>query len=112
MGTWCADGCVRRGDRSSKREETDCAIQGFFRSRETEADKVIIDRIGEMAKTKGISMAGVATAWCLAKGTVPILGLNSKERIDEAVQSSNIELGEEDINYLEEPYVPKRVMGH
>ena len=57
-------------------------------------------------------MAGVATAWCIAKGTNPIIGLSSKERIDQAVHNSKIRLSEEDIKYLEEPYLPKPIAGH
>lgn len=39
----------------------------------------------------------------------PIVGLNKKERIDEACESIMIELTEEEIKYLEEPYLPKPV---
>jgi len=43
--------------------------------------------------------------------TAPIVGLNSAERIKEMVEAVNIELSEEDIKFLEEPYVPKAVSG-
>lgn len=57
-------------------------------------------------------MTTIATAWCLSKKSVnPIIGLSSKERIDQAVQSvqfaSSGMLTEEDIAYLEESYAPK-----
>ena len=42
----------------------------------------------------------------------PIIGLGSKERIDQAVEAVSFKLEEEDIKYLEEPYVPKVVQGH
>ena len=38
-------------------------------------------------------MAVVATAWCLSKrGVNPIVGLNSKERIDEIIKAVKIRL--------------------
>ena len=58
-------------------------------------------------------MAAVATAWCLSKEAVyPIVGLSSKERIDEIVEAVKLKLTDEEIKYLEEVYVPKAVAGH
>ena len=53
--------------------------------------------VEEVAKKHGVSMAMVATAWTLAKGVNPILGLNSVDRIEEAVKSLQVKLDEEDI---------------
>jgi aryl-alcohol dehydrogenase-like predicted oxidoreductase len=99
-------------DRSSLREKTDATIKNMIRSKENEIDKETINRVEEMAKKKGVSMTTIATAWCLSKRSVnPIIGLSSKERIDQAVQSvkfaSEGGLGEEDVKYLEEGYLPK-----
>jgi versiconal hemiacetal acetate reductase len=41
--------------------------------------------------------------------SAPIVGLNSIERMHEMVAATSIELTEEEIKYLEEPYVPKKV---
>lgn len=61
-----------------------------------------------VAKEKGVSMAAVATAWCLSKkGVNPIVGISSKERIDQAVEASKLKLSEEEIKRLEECYMPK-----
>jgi aryl-alcohol dehydrogenase-like predicted oxidoreductase len=58
-------------------------------------------------------MAVVATAWCLSKeGVNPIVGLNSKERIDEILEAVKIVLTKEEIAKLEAAYVPKIVMGY
>ena len=101
------------GDRSTKREETDRMLNMMIRGRETEVDKAIVGRVEEVAKKRGVGMATVATAWCLSKEAVnPIIGLGSKERIDQAVEAVSFKLEEEDIKYLEEPYVPKVVQGH
>jgi aryl-alcohol dehydrogenase-like predicted oxidoreductase len=58
-------------------------------------------------------MAVVATAWCLnKKGVNPIVGLNSKERIDEIISAVKILLTEEEVAKLEVAYVPQIVMGY
>lgn len=98
------------GSRSSVRESTDMSLKSIIRDRESNADKTIVDRVEEVAKKKGITMAQVATAWCLSHpGESPILGLNTKERIDEAVLAIGVQLTEDEKQYLEEPYVPKNI---
>lgn len=98
------------GSRSTVREATDGALKFLIRSRETESDKAIVDRVEEIAKKKGVSMAQVAIAWSLSHPNEnPILGLNSKERIDEAVAGTKVKLTDEEIKYLEEPYIPKAI---
>jgi len=39
-------------------------------------------------------------------------GLSSKERIDQAVENAAYKIDEEDVKYLEEPYIPKNIVGH
>lgn len=96
--------------RSTLREETDKWLQNMVRGRETETDKAIVGRVEEVAKKKGVSMAQVATAWSLGKfGIMPIIGLGSMKRIDEAVETVGVKLTEEEMGYLEELYLPKAV---
>lgn len=56
-------------------------------------------------------MACIATAWTIQKGVQPIIGLSSKERIDETVRNSKFKLSAEDTKFLEEKYVPKTRQG-
>lgn len=96
--------------RSTTREGTDGALKVLVRSRETESDKAIVGRVEELAGRKGVSMAQIAIAWSLSHpNECPILGLSSTKRIDEAVASLKVKLSPEEIQYLEEPYVPKAV---
>lgn len=98
------------GSRGTVRENSDGALKMFVRSRESEADKAIIDRVEELASKKGVSMAQIAIAWSLTHpGENPILGLHSVKRIDEAVDAIKVQLSPEEIKYLEEPYIPKAV---
>ncbi|KAL8838522.1 MAG: hypothetical protein Q9170_002102 [Blastenia crenularia] len=101
------------GDRSTLRESSDKFLHNLIRARETEVDKEIVDRLEKVAKKKGVKMAQVATAWVLKRDMVnPIIGLGSKERIDEAVAAVKIKLTDEEAKYLEEPYLPKLVQGY
>ncbi|KAL8906525.1 MAG: hypothetical protein Q9207_001963 [Kuettlingeria erythrocarpa] len=101
------------GDRSSLRESTDEFMRTTLRPSETEVDKAIVDRLEEVAGKKGFKMAQLATAWVLRReGVNPIIGLGSKERIDEAVAALKVKLTDEEARYLEEPYLPKRVQGY
>lgn len=89
----------------------------MIRGKETEIDKRVIGRVEEIAKKNGVSMATIATAWCLSKDKVnPIIGLSRTERIDQAVESVHFansgKLSKEDIAYLEEGYAPKERAGY
>ena len=61
-------------EHSTRREETKGT---FFEVPLTDADKRIIDRVEELAKKKGWTMAEVALAWIRMKVTSPIVGVNS-----------------------------------
>ncbi len=97
--------------RDSKRETSDHFLKVLYRDGATEANKAIVDRVEEVAKRNNVSMATIATAWSLKQGVLPIIGLSSKERIDQAVENVNYELSDEDAKYLEAPYLPKEVVG-
>ena len=101
------------GERGTDREKSDRYLKMLVRDKETDTDKEIIDRVEEVAKKRGVGMATVATAWCLQKDMVnPIIGLGSKERIDQAVEAVKFKLTDEEIKYLEEPYQPKNIKGY
>ncbi|KAL7282846.1 hypothetical protein ACG7TL_002259 [Trametes sanguinea] len=74
----------------------------------------IINRVEEIAKRKGVSMARVSLAWLLSKEgvTAPIIGPNTIEKLEDLIGSLDVELTGEEIKYLEEPYAPMRVCGH
>ncbi|MEN2983644.1 MAG: aldo/keto reductase [Dictyoglomaceae bacterium] len=78
-----------------------------------EVDKEIIDRVGEIAKNRGISRAQVALAWLLHKTPVvsPIVGVTRIEQLEDAVKAVSVKLTDEEIKYLEEPYIPHKIVG-
>jgi aryl-alcohol dehydrogenase-like predicted oxidoreductase len=99
-------------ERSSKRAETDKFLDLLVHAREDKIDQEIIKRVEEVAKKNNVSMACIATAWTIKKGVVPIIGLSSKQRIEEAVENSKFKLSDEDAKFLEEVYVPKERQGY
>lgn len=66
-------------------------------------------RVEEIAKKHNVSMAIISTAWVLHKGFYPIVGMNSVKRVQDAVDATKVQLTEEDIKYLEEPYKPREL---
>lgn len=99
-------------DESSKRAQTDEFMKYILRNDSTQSDQEVVARIEELSKKKGVPMAQISIAWLLShKGVNPILGLNKPERINEAVEALKVQLSEEEIKYLEEPYKSKPVRG-
>jgi aryl-alcohol dehydrogenase-like predicted oxidoreductase len=103
-------------DRSTTREKSDRMLNTMIRGKETEIDNCMIGRV-EITKKKGVSMTMIAIAWCLSNDKVnPIIGLSSKDRIDQAVESvhfaSSGKLTAENIAYLEEGNAPKERQGY
>ncbi len=94
------------------KESTRSQMKGPLNPVLTEADLEVIKRVGDMAGKKGWKMSHVGLVWLRSKGAVPIVGFNSVERIDEACSIRGKSLSAEDVNYLEEPYVPKTISGH
>ena len=69
-------------------------------------DRAIIDALQRIAEARGVSMAQVALAWVL-KGPVvdaPIVGVTQRHLTD-AVAALDLQLTEDEITALEEPYV-------
>lgn len=78
-----------------------------------ESDVSIINRVEELAKKKDWKMSHVAVAWLMHKDiSSPIIGISSVGRIDEALEAKGKTLTDEELEYLEEAYVPKNIMGH
>ncbi|KAJ7738369.1 Aldo/keto reductase [Mycena metata] len=78
------------------------------------ANQAIVNRVEEIAKKRGISMAQVSVAWVMSKDSVaaPIVGSNSLKNLEDLVAAVHIKLTEEEIKYLEEPYKPMPIIGH
>ncbi|EIW80654.1 Aldo keto reductase [Coniophora puteana RWD-64-598 SS2] len=89
---------------SSLRADTDKVLGYFTRG----AYEEIINRVEEISKKRGISMAQVATAWLLSKPgvTAPIVGSTKLENLKDIVGALDVQLTEDEVKYLEEKYEP------
>ena len=74
----------------------------------------MIDRVFEVAVEREVPSAQIALAWLLHKQGVaaPIVGATKLEHLEDALAAEQLELSEEEIARLEEPYIPHAVAGH
>jgi 1-deoxyxylulose-5-phosphate synthase len=102
---------TREGERRTKRAETD-PLQDEWYGRPEDFD--VVDRLGEVARERGVPPAQVALAWLLHKSgvTAPIVGATKLTHLEDALAAAELELSAEEIARLEEPYRPQRVLGH
>lgn len=96
---------------TTTRAELDKFAKGKYDSTK-DTDKIIVERVGELAERYGTTRTGIVLAWQWHKGVVaPIIGPTKEKYIDDAVAAIDVKLSDEDVAYLEEPYVPHKVMG-
>lgn len=74
-------------------------------------DNIIINRVEELAKKYNVSMTEVSLAWLLTKVTAPVVGATKFHHIDGAVKAIDLKLNADEINYLEEEYIPHNLVG-
>ena len=95
----------------TKRSQTDKTAISKYDSTQ-EIDYKIVLRVNEIAEKHNATMTQIALAWHFAKGvTSPIIGATKAKYFDDAVGALNIQLTEDDISYLEELYVPHKIVG-
>jgi len=97
---------------STTRSQTDEYGKQIYSETE-EADKPVVDRVGEIAEARGITRAQIALAWLFQQPavTAPIVGATKPHHLEEAVGALAINLSEAEIEALEAPYVPHPVVG-
>jgi aryl-alcohol dehydrogenase-like predicted oxidoreductase len=74
-------------------------------------DQIIIDRVAELAQKRSVSMTEIALAWLLEKVTAPVVGATKLHHVEGAAKSVDLCLTDEERAYLEEPYVPHKLVG-
>ncbi|KAF8682591.1 aldo kereductase [Rhizoctonia solani] len=97
---------------SSLRFDTDPFAK--LMGRVSDSNKDIVSRAEKIAKSRGISMAQVSIAWNLSKDytTAPIIGITNLKNLYDTIDAIDVKLTEEEIRQLEEPYVPRAIIGH
>lgn len=98
-----------RGE-TSKRLAEDSYAKLKYEDTESQ-DQVIIDRVAEIAEKRGVTMTEVSLAWLLTKVTSPVVGATKFHHVEGAAKAVDLELTDNEIAYLEEPYVPHKLVG-
>jgi aryl-alcohol dehydrogenase-like predicted oxidoreductase len=97
---------------STVRGQTDDYGKKLYSATE-EVDKPVVDRVGEIAKARGIPRAQIALAWLLHQPavTAPIIGATKPDHLEDAAAAVDVKLSAAEVEALEAPYVPHRIAG-
>ncbi len=74
-------------------------------------DGLIIGRVAELAEKRGVSMTEISLAWLLQKVAAPVVGATKFSHIEGAARSVELALSPEETAYLEELYLPHKLVG-
>lgn len=103
--------CRVTWDSDTLRSKTDKTAMNKYDSTK-EMDMEIVKRVEKLAKDKNVTMTQISLGWQFAKGVdSPIIGVTKEKYLDDAVGSFNIKLSKMEIDYLEEMYVPHKIVG-
>ncbi|MFC4787298.1 aldo/keto reductase [Nocardioides sp. MAHUQ-72] len=101
---------ARDWDASTARAETDEFGASLYR----DEDRVVVDKVGEVAARRGVPRAQVALAWLLAQPVVtsPIVGVTKPHHLNDAVAAVELSLTDDELEELTAGYQPHAVAGH
>ncbi len=102
---------TRGGGGETTRARNDPFANGlYFR----EEDFTVADRAWEVAKARGVTASQIALAWLLNKPHInsPIIGATRLDHLEQAIAALEIQLTDEEVQRLEEPYQPHPILGH
>jgi aryl-alcohol dehydrogenase-like predicted oxidoreductase len=98
---------------STLRSETDQVAKSKYDATAA-TDQQIVQRVAELAEKHGVPRVHIAIAWLLQKRpvTAPIVGATKTSHLEDAAGALSVKLTQEEVAYLEEPYVPHPIVGH
>lgn len=103
--------CRTNWHTNTHRSQTDRMAAQKYDGTESEDYKVVL-RVKELANKYEKTMTQIALAWQFKKGiSSPIIGATKAKYFDDAAAALDIELTDEDVKFLEEPYVPHKIVG-
>jgi 1-deoxyxylulose-5-phosphate synthase len=102
---------TRSGERRTTRAESDKFTDVLYGRPE---DFDVADRVAEVAGERGVPPAQMALAWLMHRPgvTAPIVGATKPEHLEDALAAAELDMADDDMARLEEPYVPHPVLGH
>jgi aryl-alcohol dehydrogenase-like predicted oxidoreductase len=97
------------GEQGTTRSATNPTVDPTGRPLFLDSDKGIVDAVEHIAQERGVSMAQVAMAWVLKNPVVsaPIVGATKPHHLTDAVAALDLELTDDEVRSLEEPYAPR-----
>ncbi|MGG5315121.1 aldo/keto reductase [Enterococcus sp. AZ072] len=103
---------TRDWNASTKRFLTDKTARSKYDKTE-EQDRLIVERVAELAEKHQVKRAQVALAWLLQKEPViaPIIGATKESHLLDALPALDLQLTQEEVKFLEAPYLPHEVVG-
>lgn len=103
---------ARPWSETTYRSETDQAQKSKY-DPTAHQDRLVAERVEQIAAQRGLPRAQVALAWMLQKEpvTAPIIGITKMEHLDDAVDALSVTLTPEEMRALEELYVPHPIVG-
>ncbi len=96
-------------------ETTRYQSDGLAKGRYEQADnQTTVERVQEIAEARGVPMAQVALAWMYTKPNIasPIVDTTKPHHLDDALAALSVNLTEDEVKRLEEPYRPHPVIAH
>src|SRR4249919_2748528 len=105
-----ARGLLARRNEQTTRAGSDPFLESLYKP---ELDRLVIERLTEVAGVRGVAPAQLALAWLLHKQgvTAPIVGATKLGHIEDALAAEEISLSDGEIGQLEARYVPHPVSG-
>ena len=97
------------GETSKRLQEDDYARLKYDST--AEQDEIIIRRVAKLADRRGVTMTEISLAWLLTKVTAPVVGATKRHHVEGAASAVDLVLTEEETAWLEEAYVPHRLVG-
>ena len=99
-------------DAPTKRAETDQFGKSLYKA-QPEAERDILDAVGRIAASRGVTRSQVALAWVLTRPAVsaPIVGASKMQHLEDAVGALTLQLSAEELATLEAPYRPRATAG-
>lgn len=103
--------CRPEWESVSKRSRTDHAAALKYDGTREEDQKIVL-RVKTLAEKYGTSMTQIALSWLFSKGAASLLiGATKAAYFADAAGALSLRLEKEDIAWLEEPYMPHKVVG-
>ena len=104
---------TRDWSETSKRMEMDSVARSKYEAT-ADKDRIIVERLAQIAADRGVSRVEIALAWLLQKEPVvaPIIGATKLEHLDRPVDAVAVRLTDDEVAFLEKSYVPHLIIGH